>query len=72
MRDCVVVGLERDGNAEPCAVMLLRESSMNSDAVAGAIVRRANTQSRAISADAKVDRLAGYRLPANANTETDP
>ncbi|MGH8459284.1 MAG: 1-acyl-sn-glycerol-3-phosphate acyltransferase, partial [Nevskiales bacterium] len=27
MRDCVVVGLERDGNAEPCAVLLLRENA---------------------------------------------
>ena len=24
VRDCVVIGLERDGNAEPCAVLLLR------------------------------------------------
>ena len=23
VRDCVVIGLERDGNAEPCAVLLL-------------------------------------------------
>ena len=27
MRDCVVVGLARDGNAEPCAVLLLRDSA---------------------------------------------
>jgi long-chain acyl-CoA synthetase len=26
VRDCVVIGLDRDGNAEPCAVLLLRES----------------------------------------------
>lgn len=25
VRDCVVIGLERDGNAEPCAVLLMRE-----------------------------------------------
>ncbi len=27
VRDCVVVGLERGGNAEPCAVLILRDSS---------------------------------------------
>jgi long-chain acyl-CoA synthetase len=25
VRDCVVIGLDRDGNAEPCAVLLLRD-----------------------------------------------
>jgi long-chain acyl-CoA synthetase len=38
VRDCVVVGLERDGNAEPCAVLLLRDPSANPEA----IVARAN------------------------------
>lgn len=38
VRDCVVVGLDRDGNAEPCAVLLLRDSS----AEAAPIVQRAN------------------------------
>ena len=37
VRDCVVIGLEREGNAEPCAVLLLREG-----ADAEAVVRRAN------------------------------
>jgi long-chain acyl-CoA synthetase len=27
VRDCVVIGLERSGNAEPCAVLLMREPS---------------------------------------------
>ena len=27
MKDCVVVGIERDGNAEPCAVLILRETT---------------------------------------------
>jgi long-chain acyl-CoA synthetase len=40
MRDCVVVGLERDGNAEPCAVLLLREPSAD----AAAIIARANAR----------------------------
>ena len=38
VRDCVVVGLERDGNAVPCAVLLLRDSH----ARAADIVDRAN------------------------------
>lgn len=40
VRDCVVIGLDRDGNAEPCAVLLLR----NSSAGAVAIVQRANAR----------------------------
>jgi len=46
VRDCVVVGLDRDGNAEPCAVLLLRgeptAASAGADAEAAEIVRRAN------------------------------
>lgn len=38
VRDCVVVGLERGGNAEPCAVLILRER----DADAEKVVTRAN------------------------------
>ena len=37
VRDCVVIGLERDGNAEPCAVLLLEEGGNG-----GATVARAN------------------------------
>ena len=33
LRDCVVVGLERDGNAEPCAVLLLNGNAGNPAAV---------------------------------------
>jgi long-chain acyl-CoA synthetase len=39
VRDCVVVGLEQGGNAEPCAVLILRDS-----ADPAAIVARANQQ----------------------------
>jgi long-chain acyl-CoA synthetase len=39
VKDCVVVGLPRDGNAEPCAVLLLRESSPPE-----AVVNRANQE----------------------------
>lgn len=45
VRDCVVVGIARDGNAEPCAVLLLRDSSAAAEAADGAaaaIVQRAN------------------------------
>ncbi len=33
VRDCVVVGLEKDGNAEPCAVLVLNGSATNPAAV---------------------------------------
>ncbi len=39
VRDCVVVGLEHGGNAEPCAVLLLRDA-----ADPEAVVRQANRQ----------------------------
>jgi long-chain acyl-CoA synthetase len=38
VRDCVVVGVERDGNAEPCAVLILRDAGGDPEFV----VRRAN------------------------------
>ncbi len=48
VRDCVVVGLERGGNAEPCAVLILRDRSPDGSAAVvpaaavPAIVERAN------------------------------
>jgi long-chain acyl-CoA synthetase len=39
VRDCVVVGLDHGGNAEPCAVLILRDS-----ADPEAVVKRANRQ----------------------------
>ncbi len=38
VKDCVVIALPRDGNAEPCAVMILREGFADPEPV----VRRAN------------------------------
>ena len=38
LRDCVVVPLARGGNAEPCAVLLLQDSTVD----AGALVKKAN------------------------------
>jgi len=32
VRDCVVIGLERDGNAEPCAVLLMHGAGSNPEA----------------------------------------
>jgi long-chain acyl-CoA synthetase len=40
VRDCVVVGMERDGNAEPCAVLLLRNVANDP----AAIVERTNQE----------------------------
>ena len=37
VRDCVVVGIERGGNSEPCAVVILRD-----DGSLGSVVERAN------------------------------
>jgi len=46
VQDCVVVGVARDGNAEPCAVLLLRDATPgatgDADAFAAGIVQRAN------------------------------
>ncbi|MGA8502472.1 MAG: AMP-binding protein [Candidatus Sulfotelmatobacter sp.] len=41
VKDCVVVGIERVGNAEPCAVLILRDDLHNGASVAG-VVERAN------------------------------
>ncbi len=41
VKDCVVVGIERGGNAEPCAVLILRDDLHNGASVAG-VVERAN------------------------------
>ena len=38
VKDCVVVALPRDGNAEPCAVLILRDANADPEPV----VRRAN------------------------------
>jgi len=43
VKDCVVVGIERGGNAEPCAVVILRAEAGGEDRVA-AVVERANQE----------------------------
>ena len=42
VRDCVVVGLERGGNAEPCAVLILRDRVRGLRPKCAGIVQRAN------------------------------
>ncbi len=42
VKDCVVVGIERGGNAEPCAVVILRSAEKSHDARLEEIVQRAN------------------------------
>jgi long-chain acyl-CoA synthetase len=42
IRDCLVVPLDRSGNAEPCAVLLLHAAHANSDAAARAAIASAN------------------------------
>ena len=44
VRDCVVIGVDvkGDGNAEPCAVLLLRGPAGDANAAAEAVVREAN------------------------------
>ncbi len=41
IKDCVVVGIDRGGNAEPCAVVILREEARGEAQLAG-VVERAN------------------------------
>jgi long-chain acyl-CoA synthetase len=42
VKDCVVVGIERSGNAEPCAVVILRGDAGLKDAKLEEVVQRAN------------------------------
>ncbi len=64
VRDCVVVGLEQGGNAEPCAVLLLRDS-----ADPEAAVKRANQQLAELSADAALAGVAGAGFSPHADTQ---
>jgi long-chain acyl-CoA synthetase len=42
VKDCAVIALPREGNAEPCAVLILRNGEESPDQNAEAVVRRAN------------------------------
>ena len=64
VRDCVVVPLEQGGNAEPCAALLLRDSSDPESGGAGC-----QSAARRISAHAPLAGMAGARLPAHSDAE---
>jgi long-chain acyl-CoA synthetase len=42
VQDCIVVGLEHGGNAEPCAVLILHDPAPKEPALVAGIVERAN------------------------------
>lgn len=42
VQDCVVVALEREGNAEPCAVLIVKDTSGDAQRAAAATIERAN------------------------------
>ena len=65
VKDCVVVGIERGGNAEPCAVVILRDGG---DAVAG-VVERANQSLAEFQRMRMWVRVAGGRLSAHEHAE---
>ena len=73
VRDCVVVGLERGGNAEPCAVLILRDRYVGRDGRHRACDRPARQRNAGrISAHAHLVRLARRRFPAQLHAETAP
>ena len=55
VKDCIVIALPRDGNAEPCAVLILRDDHTEAEAM----VRRANGVAGGVSAHASLVRVAG-------------
>ncbi|HSZ18754.1 MAG TPA: AMP-binding protein, partial [Candidatus Acidoferrum sp.] len=64
VRDCVVIGIERDGNAEPCAVLLLEDSPHANQA---AILENAN---RSLAEYQKIRRLFLWPDPDFPRTPT--
>jgi len=60
VRDCVVVGLERGGNAEPCAVLILRDRNFNVQAVDAKAIDQKTTDVKAIVQRAN-ETLAEYQ-----------
>ncbi|MGB8802206.1 MAG: AMP-binding protein, partial [Candidatus Acidiferrales bacterium] len=64
VRDCVVIGIERDGNAEPCAVLLLENPPRANQA---AIIETAN---RSLSEYQKIRRWFSWPDPDFPRTPT--
>ena len=65
VKDCVVVGLPRDGNAEACAVLILRPGQSDPETV----VKRANQVAGRVPAYARLVRLAGGGLSPHLDAE---
>ena len=65
VKDCVVVGLPRDGNAEACAVLILRAGQRDPEPV----VKRANQVARRVPAYARLVRVAGGGLSPHLDRE---
>jgi long-chain acyl-CoA synthetase len=65
VRDCVVVGLERGGNAEPCAVLILRDCNSNAQAGDGEAVNGEEVDKKTVDVKTIVQRanetLAEYQ-----------
>ena len=57
VRDCVVVGLERGGNAEPCAVLILRDHDVDAAGVAAPDITVQNIVERANETLAEYQRM---------------
>jgi len=64
VRDCVVIGIERDGNAEPCAVLLLEDPTHANQA---AIIENAN---RSLAEYQKIRRWFAWPDPDFPRTPT--
>jgi long-chain acyl-CoA synthetase len=64
VRDCVVIGIERDGNAEPCAVLLLDDSLHANQA---ALIENAN---RSLAEYQKIRRWFAWPDPDFPRTPT--
>ncbi len=64
VKDCAVVGIERGGNAEPCAVVILGD-----DARAAGVVERANQSLAEFQRMRMWVRVAAKRLSAHEHPE---
>jgi long-chain acyl-CoA synthetase len=60
VRDCVVVGLERGGNAEPCAVLVLRDRDADASGVAAQDITVQNIVQRANQTLAEYQRMRAW------------
>jgi long-chain acyl-CoA synthetase len=71
IRDCVVIGLDRDGNAEPCAVLLLRDSADSGalrQGTASAVPKAAANLGALAPEAAETQATNAAKIVANANS----